>query len=568
MATINSPFDGSPLGRARRAFMDTIARYESPSYNTMYGGTKFTSYADHPRVGHRITSGPNKGRLSTAAGRYQFKSSTWDSIAREIGLTDFSPESQDIAGYALAARDYQAKTGQNLDDVLATADPAQVASAARELHGTWTSLPGGIEAGTSSNKFARQFARNFAKLNAAPVENIAPNPDTSPIGNPQPNAGPAGMAYADLVPPTEVKVSGLLDQPKQRPEQPEVAQANGFAPGLQPASFQPQGPEQPGLLGPAQSQPRGVPQLNGPTMAPQPSPQAGLLGYTPERQQPVKQDQGVNPLQATEHVVGTTPNPLDDGVSDWTMGGATPSVADRLPNMGTSFGILGPVTDRPPPVDPNYKPAPAAPPGLLNPAPIAQQTPAIQSPTAVPTPTAQPTIAAPVNPDVPMAGNALFPGAPSNTKANLKSALKQAAIGAVVGGPTGAAMGFIGGLLGGGKGIGGLLGGGGVIPQAERFNAGFGIPGIEAGMYGARGATGFSRSNPGAFVTSRGPNQGWDLTNQMGAMTHYTADGHIAATPYSGIGLGGLLGGMFGGNDRGGFSDKDRADWSGRTGLF
>jgi D-alanyl-D-alanine carboxypeptidase len=193
------------------------------------------------------------------------------------------------------------------------------------------------------------------------------------------------------------------------------------------------------------------------------------------------------------------------------------------------------------------------------------------------TPASQPSTIAPpgVNELEPWTGTTTltddFPPAPEAPKKQdkLKSALKQAAIGAAFGGLPGAAIGLASGLLGDQiGGLGGLFMDAGAVPPGERFNAGYGIPGIEAGMYGARGATGFSRSNPGAYTVSRGPGLGWDLTNDKGVTTRYSPDGHIVASANTGIGLGGLLGGLFGGDRSGGFSDKERAEWSGRTGLF
>lgn len=150
------------LQAARDALLDTIAGTESPGYDVQYGGAKFTSFDDHPRQGVPITSGPNAGKLSTAAGRYQFLGSTWDIQKAKLGLKDFSPKSQDAAAYDLAKEAYKAKTGKSLDAVLASGDAKAIADVGKALSGTWTSLPGGIEQATTGSKFASSYERNLA----------------------------------------------------------------------------------------------------------------------------------------------------------------------------------------------------------------------------------------------------------------------------------------------------------------------------------------------------------------------------------------------------------------------
>lgn len=109
----------------RALVLNTIAAGESadrngkPFYNEIYDGGEFTGFGDHPRV--RVTI-PNdaRGRYTTAAGRYQFISTTWDRVAKQAGLTDFSPASQDEAAWRLASETYKRKTGREL-----TADAAK-----------------------------------------------------------------------------------------------------------------------------------------------------------------------------------------------------------------------------------------------------------------------------------------------------------------------------------------------------------------------------------------------------------------------------------------------------------
>ncbi|KQQ97680.1 hypothetical protein ASF77_05605 [Massilia sp. Leaf139] len=95
-------------------------------YSRLFGGRQFASFADHPRV--TVTAGRY---VSTAAGAYQFLSSTWDECARIMGLSSFAPASQDLAAVGLIA-----KRGA-LADVKAGRFEVAIRKCARE----WASLP-------------------------------------------------------------------------------------------------------------------------------------------------------------------------------------------------------------------------------------------------------------------------------------------------------------------------------------------------------------------------------------------------------------------------------------------
>jgi muramidase (phage lysozyme) len=86
-----------------KALLDTIALAEGTSgaqgYNTMFTHRTFGDLSRHPRQINR-----SNGYASDAAGRYQFLSTTWDGVAKELGLKDFSPASQDLAALQLVRR--------------------------------------------------------------------------------------------------------------------------------------------------------------------------------------------------------------------------------------------------------------------------------------------------------------------------------------------------------------------------------------------------------------------------------------------------------------------------------
>lgn len=144
----------------QRALLDTIAGPESAgAYNVRYtpkGGVPFDSYASHPGIYEEGPAGP-----SSAAGRYQFVRSTFLPIQQQLGLPDFSPISQDKAGWANAATEYQRTTGR---DLLADLKAGRTQDVGRALRGQWGTLAGAMP----------NYAANLAKYNSPAVANAAP----------------------------------------------------------------------------------------------------------------------------------------------------------------------------------------------------------------------------------------------------------------------------------------------------------------------------------------------------------------------------------------------------------
>ena|GEM_PF-6853948 len=169
---------GSGVEGIKKALLDTISGPESGGkYDVMYGGKRFADFSDHPRQLFPIMSGPNKGKKSSAAGRYQFIRGTWDKQKADLGLKDFSPASQDAAAWDLASDTFKDKTGQDLASVLQSGDPNAIAQVGKALSGVWTSLPGGIEQGIGGNRFVSAYNKNMGAPSTTPATMEAGMPD-------------------------------------------------------------------------------------------------------------------------------------------------------------------------------------------------------------------------------------------------------------------------------------------------------------------------------------------------------------------------------------------------------
>lgn len=106
-------------------------------YAVVYGyAFTITDFSDHPAKlgwkGGAITRGAYAGQVSTAAGAYQFNRATWSDAVKALGLSDFSPASQDAAAVWLTD-----KCGA-LDAVKA----GDMATACAAASSRWASLPG------------------------------------------------------------------------------------------------------------------------------------------------------------------------------------------------------------------------------------------------------------------------------------------------------------------------------------------------------------------------------------------------------------------------------------------
>lgn len=101
------------------------------SYTTIAGGGQLQSLASYPNVQTSLVI--NGQRVTThAVGAYQFMPATWSDAASELGLTDFSPSSQDLAAVWLTKR----------RGALADVINGDLVSAIQKCNKEWASLPG------------------------------------------------------------------------------------------------------------------------------------------------------------------------------------------------------------------------------------------------------------------------------------------------------------------------------------------------------------------------------------------------------------------------------------------
>lgn len=129
-----APYAATP---AESIFLRDLARGEAKSYSELYGGGSLkglpTDQYGFPLWAGRMGPG---GKMTHAAGLYQFEPGTWDAEAQKLGLKDFSAKSQDMAAWDLAATTYAERQRRDLAADLAA---GRVKDIAGVLHDQWTS---------------------------------------------------------------------------------------------------------------------------------------------------------------------------------------------------------------------------------------------------------------------------------------------------------------------------------------------------------------------------------------------------------------------------------------------
>lgn len=180
-------------------FLQALSQPESRGdYAIRNGGSHITDFSAHPGPGF----GP--GGTSSAAGRYQFTHGTWQEVAKELGLTDFSPQSQDRAAWHLAAREYRAKTGRDLmADLQAGGHEDQIAEA---LSGRWSSLPGGKHPQLTKQQWKDSLKARTQGALTPPKP--AAGGAAPPLGTPPPPIAVPPPSGSNLLNPASMSSSG------------------------------------------------------------------------------------------------------------------------------------------------------------------------------------------------------------------------------------------------------------------------------------------------------------------------------------------------------------------------
>jgi muramidase (phage lysozyme) len=115
------------------AFLKAIAEAEGGGYDFKYGAIKgkrndpwrFSDFSTHP--------GPGFGGSTTAAGMYQITIATWRQHGGKMGLTDFSPTTQDLIAVEIL------RSLRIIDKIRSGDIAGAIGPAAR----TWAALPMG-----------------------------------------------------------------------------------------------------------------------------------------------------------------------------------------------------------------------------------------------------------------------------------------------------------------------------------------------------------------------------------------------------------------------------------------
>ncbi|MGF1493968.1 MAG: glycoside hydrolase [Microcoleaceae cyanobacterium] len=150
-----------------RALMRTISASESnysKPYHVLYGGEFLSDLSYHPDRCVEIVRGPNRGTCTTAAGRYQILSTTWEKLSERYhpNLPQFSPEAhysfgpeyQDIVIYEwLLDKEFWD------NDVARLLRRGKLDRVLDLLSGTWTSLGYGIEDNVMTDALPEVYER-------------------------------------------------------------------------------------------------------------------------------------------------------------------------------------------------------------------------------------------------------------------------------------------------------------------------------------------------------------------------------------------------------------------------
>ena len=150
-------------------FRDLIAASEGGTYNRLFGFDNqgrpryFSDFSKFPDSPAKYQKADGTIGESNDAGRYQINIKTYNRLAKRLGITDFSPRSQDIIANALILEN--SKASKALQD-------GDIGAAVSALNKVWVSLPGGPNGvGHRSLQFIQDAYNNIrSRRGAAPVQ--------------------------------------------------------------------------------------------------------------------------------------------------------------------------------------------------------------------------------------------------------------------------------------------------------------------------------------------------------------------------------------------------------------
>lgn len=142
---------GDPYIRALMRAISASEAKDSEPYTVLYGGQHVADLSQHPNQCITIVSGLNKGDCTTAAGRYQLLSTTWnekvqqyhpehDQQSSETVSESFEPKQQDAVVYAWLSD----RSAWGID-ITSELEKGNLNEVLKHLSPTWTSLGYGIE---------------------------------------------------------------------------------------------------------------------------------------------------------------------------------------------------------------------------------------------------------------------------------------------------------------------------------------------------------------------------------------------------------------------------------------
>ena len=154
-----------------RALMRTIsaseANYAKP-YSVIYGGRRISDLSRHPNRCYPIESGPNVGLCTTAAGRYQFITPTWELVAKTYHPQrspwwwkqeySFEPKYQDQV-----VHDWLSDSTAWSGDIPSLLRQDRLSDVFKILASTWTSLSSGIEENSITPYLHRVYQEALAE---------------------------------------------------------------------------------------------------------------------------------------------------------------------------------------------------------------------------------------------------------------------------------------------------------------------------------------------------------------------------------------------------------------------